>query len=67
MFQKDNKSSLFKDLIIYTFILVFVYFGVILWKYLANDDLNWLKSFIFMFSITFVFFLLRRTKKRTSD
>lgn len=67
MFQKDNKTSLIKDVIIYAFIFVIIYFGVMLWKYQANDDLNWLESFIFMFSITFVYFLLRKTKKRTAD
>lgn len=63
MFQKGNKS-LFKDLIIYVCVFVIVYFGVILWKYIANDSIDWLKSFIFMFFITFIYFLLMRTNKR---
>jgi len=63
MFQKENKDTFLKDFINYIGVFTIVYFAIMLWKYIANGDLTWLRTFIFMFSITFIYFLLRRTKK----
>ena len=63
MSQKENKHTFLKDFINYICVFAIVYFAIMLWKYIANGDLTWLRTFIFMFSITFIYFLLRRTKK----
>lgn len=52
-----------KDLMMYIPLFIIFYLGVMLLKYLTNDNLTWLNTFIMMFSITFIYFLLRRTKK----
>lgn len=68
LLQKGGYYKMDKqDVIIYAYIFVIIYFGVMLWEYQANDDLNWLQSFIIMFSITFIYFLLRKTKKSPAD
>jgi len=64
MSHKENKHTFLKDFINYICVFAIVYFAIMLWKYIANGDLTWLRTFIFMFSITFIYFLLRRTKKR---
>jgi|GEM_PF-6982838 len=63
MFQENKKTTLPKDLMMYIPLFIIFYLGVMLLKYLTNDNLTWLNTFIMMFSITFIYFLLRRTKK----
>lgn len=65
--QKNKKSILLKDFTIYVCLFVIFYLAVMLLKYLTNDNLNWLNTFLFMFSISIVLFFLRRTKRRDTD
>lgn len=51
-------------LITYAFLFVVFYFAVMLFKYVTNDNLDWLKTFLFMFGISLIYLLLRLTKKK---
>ncbi|MCC2252088.1 hypothetical protein JUJ52_19330 [Virgibacillus sp. AGTR] len=51
-------------LITYAFLFVVFYLAVMLFKYETNDNLDWLKTFLFMFCISFIYLLLRQTKKK---
>lgn len=62
MSRETKKKKVNKNLMIYAGLFIGFYFGVMLWKYVAHDNLTWLKTFIFMFSITLIYFLLRRTR-----
>ncbi|MGN7410920.1 hypothetical protein [Sporosarcina sp. SAFN-010] len=64
MSQVNKKSTLIREIVILVPIFIVIYFGVILLKYLSNDDLTWLSTFVIMFSIGTIVFILNRAKKK---
>lgn len=67
MAQESHGNSLLKDLAMYVPLFIVAYLGVMLLKYFTNDTLTWLNTFVLMFSLTFIFFLLKRREKSSND
>ncbi|MBD7908462.1 hypothetical protein [Sporosarcina gallistercoris] len=63
MSQVNKKSTLMKEIVILVPIFIVIYFGVILLKYLSNDDLTWLSTFVLIFSTGTIIFIVSRLKK----
>ena len=49
-----------KDVVIYLCLFLIFYGAVMLIKYMTNDVMNWLYTFIFMFSISIILLLLKQ-------
>ncbi|MBD1221933.1 hypothetical protein [Virgibacillus halodenitrificans] len=64
MERRNKKSTTQKELPIVVALFIIVYSGVMLLKYLTNDNLTWLSTFLMMFSITTIYFILRSTKRK---
>ena len=65
MSQVNKKSTLMREIVILVPIFIVIYFGVILLKYLSNDDLTWLSTFVLMFSTGTIIFIVSRIKKKS--
>ncbi|GKV70348.1 hypothetical protein NCCP2716_28460 [Sporosarcina sp. NCCP-2716] len=64
MVQENKGATLLGSLVIYVPLFIAAYLGVMLVKYWTNDDLTWLRTFVMMFSIAIIYFILRRTTKK---
>lgn len=59
MSEVNNGYSLRKKNIVYILLFIIIYLGVMLLKYLMDDRLTWQSTFVFMFSVTGLYILLR--------
>ncbi|AIF45257.1 hypothetical protein X953_06075 [Virgibacillus sp. SK37] len=64
MERRNKQPTVLKKLAIIVALFIIVYSGVMLLKYLTGDKLTWLSTFVMMFSITTIYFILRSTKRR---